>query len=130
MTRKKLLWFLLAEFAAAALAVFWFKMLPNRYWAAVLAGSGFVSLGLGIVWSLRHHPRKNKFFTYWAAWIHLFMFSAPMLLYRLWMPGADWEMVRIFSFTGPQFHQASEKFYLALMLATMIDRIRFRRFPD
>src|SRR5258708_2089059 len=113
--RKKFYQFIVAEVSASIWAVLVFRFLSDRFTAAVLAGSGFVALGIFIVHSLRHHPRKGHLLTYWFAWIHLFIFSIPLLAFRIMKPDADFAQVHWLWFSGPQFHRASEIFFLILV---------------
>ena len=122
--RRKFYQFILAEVLASLWAVLIFRLLSDRIMAAVLAGLGFVSLGLFIVHALRHHSRKGSLVTYWLAWIHLFVFSIPMLTFRLLKPDADFSQVHILWWTGPQFHGASEMFFLVLVVGTIFDCFR------
>ena len=104
-----------------------FKLIADRGLASMVAGSMFVALGVTILTLGLRDRGFRKTFTFWLGLIHLFVISLPMLGTRIATFGADFQSVMILGFIpGPTFHGMSEMFYVALVIGTVIDRVRFR----
>lgn len=125
---KKILGFIFAfEIIAMVVAFASFKMISDRTLAAMVAGTCFVVLGVVIVGIGTRDVRFRRTLTFWLGAVHLFVISLPMILTRIFTLGNDFHSVNIFGLIpGPMFHRYSEMFYLALVIGTVIDRIRNR----
>lgn len=127
MINKKFLMFLIVEILATLVAVFVFRIIDHRPTAASIAGVSFILVGALIILSMRKSPIRKQSWAYKAAWVHLFAFALPMMLFRWINPGVDFNNVTFIIWTGSQFHRASEIFYLILMGLTLFEVFRFRK---
>ncbi len=124
--RRDLWIFLSLQLVAALLALASFRFIDVRWQAALLAGSGFVVLGVWMVLRTLRWPNRFRFFSFYMARAHLWLFSLPMLLVRIRYLGHDFGDVHFFGIPGPQFHRWSEIAYLVLVAGTVVDLIRTR----
>lgn len=124
--RRDLWIFLGLQLAAALLALASFRFIEVRWQAAMLAGSGFVALGVWMVLRTLRWPDRFKFFSFYLGRVHLWLFSLPMLLVRIRYLGHDFSDVHFLGIPGPQFHRWSEMAYLLLVAGTVIDLLRTR----
>lgn len=114
----------LFQVLAAVLAVLSFRWVPDRSIAAMLAATGFVLIGAYVVWGHRDWLNKSSSPLYWLAWVHLFIFSIPMLIVRLVFWGEDFSNIHIYKIPADQFHRFSEINYLLFMAATAWEGMR------
>lgn len=125
--KKDLQIFLALQLAAFILAMGSFRLIENRWQAALIAGSGFVLLGLWMVLKSLRWPDRFRYFTFYAARIHLFLFSLPMFLARLRFRNVDFAQIHLLGIPGPMIHRAAEVFYLVIVISTLIDWMRVRK---
>lgn len=97
-----------------------FSLLPSRYMAALVAGTGFLLLGIYIA-AVMFRLRKWKSALFWMAVIHLVIFSIPLLGSRLLDPSTAFEEMTFWGMPGPEFHKLSERFYGLFIVVTLIE---------
>jgi len=115
------------EIAAMIVAYLSFQGIADRGVASLVAGSVFVALGVTMVALGMRNRAFRKTFTFWLGLVHLFVISLPMMATRIANWGTEFHSVYIFGvIPGPTFHRYSEMFYAALVIGTVIDRVRFR----
>lgn len=118
---KELLSFLFMEVFFAIFAVIIFKTIQIKWQAAIVAGLGFVILGAWMVLKTLRWEGRFKYFSFYFCRLFLWLFALPLFLIRLRFLSQDFQNVRFFSLTGPEFHKWSEVFYLILILGTIMD---------
>lgn len=119
MTVKKWLLILALEIATVILVIFLFQTL-DRQIAGLVGGLLFGLLGLFIGFRLLS-LRTLRSFTFWWLFVYLFYSVIPMMLNRLQAWNSSFEEVQVWGMNGPEFHKVSEKIYLVLILATLLD---------
>jgi hypothetical protein len=124
--QKELIWFFVLEIAVTVLAIVSFKFIPVRVYAGLLAGLGFLSQGTYIFWRIRLWKKGWMYLTFWAATVHLGFSTIPMLITYLVNWNEGFHQMNIWGMPGPVFHYLSEKIFVALMVATIIDYLRVR----
>lgn len=118
---------LVAELLVIGLVVLVFRVFHERLVAGAVAGSIFVSLGSWILWvGLRSRSFRSTF-TFWAGCAHLFLSALPLMVTRFLNQSASFTDVRVLGLPGPVFHQLSTGIYFVLLLATIVDQVRFWR---
>lgn len=101
-----------------------FKMIPDRKIAAVIAGFLFVSLGSAIfVFGLRRSEFRRTA-SFYVGTLFLLLLAAPMFLLRILNWEANFNDLSFLGIPAQQLHQISSYFYVGLMMATAIDRMR------
>lgn len=124
--RRLFIQFLCIQILSIVWAIVLFKLLPDRVLAGFVAGAGFVFVGAYMIIKLRQYSNKTKMFSYWGAYVHLFIFTLPMILFRVLNTGVDFNQVRILLWTGTEFHRGSEIVFTILIAATLVDFFRFK----
>lgn len=116
------------EIAAMLVALIVFKTLPDRTLAGMIAGSTFLALGV-VIFALGLKLREfRRTFTFWLGSVHLFLISLPMMGTRIVNLETDFQSIMVLGMVpGPVFHRMSELFYIALVIGTVIDRVRERQ---
>lgn len=120
-TMKDLLIIFAIEILTVPAVVAYFRFIEPKKVAAVIAAATFVITGFIILRITRKWPDAYASFVYWAIHIHIFVFSIPMLVARVAFWEKDFADIKFLYFSGPQFHQFSEKAYLVLMIGTLVD---------
>lgn len=104
-----------------------FKMIDVRWQAALVAGTGFVVVGIWMVLRTLRWTNRFRFVSFYTARIHLYIFSLPMLLVRWRYKDVDFSQINLMGIPGPVVHRWAEMFFLVLVAGTLIDWIRIRR---
>lgn len=125
MTVKQWLTILILEVLVVCAVIFLFSKV-DRQIAGLIAGFIFGILGLVIGFQLLR-TRTLKSFTFLWLFVYMFYSVIPMILNRLNSWNSDFTDVEIWGMSGPEFHKVSEKIYLILILATLIDLVITRR---
>jgi len=120
---KNYISFLVLEILCIPVVISIFKFVEPRKIAAVFAGSLFVSLGSFLVYKSFN---AKKSLTLYAASIHLYFFALPMLAKRVFYLGSDFSEISFYGMSGPAFHKFSEKAFVILFLASLIDFLRLK----
>jgi hypothetical protein len=98
-----------------------FKIFAPPKIAAVIAASIFVLVGFTMIRMTRKWEEYRTYLCYWCIRIHVFIFSVPMLIGRLIFWNKNFEDIVYFTVSGPTFHKISEKFYLVMVVCTLVD---------
>jgi hypothetical protein len=124
MRKRDLEWFLALQVFAVIWAGTVFGLIHNRLLAGALAGAYFVGSALVMLrWAWRWSNRWRAFCIY-PLLAHLFGVAIPMLVMRFTHVDLPFSQIRIWGLPGPLFHQLSGWIFAALMVATVVDRIR------
>lgn len=115
------------EILVILLVVATFRSIEERIVAGAVAGTLFVVLGVWICGRALRSPRYRRTPTFVVGLIHLFGSALPLMVTRFANSAALFEDVRVLGLPGPVFHRVSSFIYLALLLATLVDWIRFAR---
>lgn len=118
---KDLLLILSLQILTVPLVILSFKIFEPKKLAAVIAASIFVLVGFTMIRVTRKWEEYRTHLCYWCIRIHVFIFSVPMLIGRLIFWEKDFEDIVYFAVSGPTFHKISERFYLIMMICTLID---------
>jgi hypothetical protein len=122
MGRTWLKFFLALEIFGAVNAGLVFRIFTSKITAAFVAGSVFNLIGLLILFrGFKMRPAGVQCWTFRVALIHVFVFSAPMLIVRAIFLDRDFSSIHYVGLTGPAFHKGAEMVYLALIGATVYD---------
>jgi len=122
---KRWLWtFLVAEILTSVLVVYLFRMIEDRYTAALVAGTLFILLGILIVQLGVRKPEFRSSLLFAAGCIHLFLVAIPMVIVRALNPDSVFSSLSVFGVPGPLFHQISNFVYAALVALTVRQLIR------
>lgn len=97
-----------------------FALIPSRYLAALWAGTAFLLLGLGVIWSI-FKIRRWKSALLWVALVHVVIFSIPLLGSRILDSTTPFDQMTFWGVTGPEFHMLSTKFYGFFILIAVIE---------
>lgn len=124
MNRKTLFWFLGLEVVAIIWAGAVFKIFESRLVAGAMAGSYFVLLGAFLVARIWTWQEKWTSPTWYAALVHLFVVSLPMVITRFLNADMPFDQVRILGLEGPVFHKLSTSVFSCLLLGTIFDIAR------
>lgn len=114
-------WFVILglELATIVLVVTLFMNLDSQI-AGLIAGMLFGVLGLFIGFQL-FRTRTLRSFTFWWLFVYLFYSVFPMMLNRIQTWGTSFSEITIWGMAGPEFHKVSERIYLVLIFATLLD---------
>jgi len=124
---KLILTILAIEVLTVPIVIALFKFIEPKKLAALNAAVLFVSTGLVILYLVRKIADYFSYATYWMINVQLFVFTIPMFLARAFFWEKDFAVIKIFFFTGPEFHKIAEKAYLFLLIATVVDVVRVLR---
>lgn len=105
-----------------------FSVLESRFTAALVAGGGFVLVGLyliSLVWSA---DKPWLWVTFYTGHIHLVLISIPMIWARVSSPETPFAEIRVLGLDGPDFHQYSAYFYQLMLLGVVVDSARYYYF--
>lgn len=92
--------------------------------AALIAALSFLSLGV-LMWKWSWSwPRRWTYFTFWTTYIHLFVFTFPVLLMRLVEWDKNFSEIVWWGVSAVKIHEYSTPFYKTMMLLTFVDLIR------
>ena len=122
---SRMLKLLIVMIGGAALAAVVFRLGLEQRVAGLIAGSGFIFVGLyGVRTGL--FEKTNRHLS-WAvlgmALVHLLGVALPMLGFRLLHWNEPFSTVAVWGLSGPEFHQLSTRLYglwLALVLVTWL----------
>lgn len=119
--------FLLLQIVATLNAILSFQFISNRFMAAMVAGFGFVALGLYGAHRTWRWMDKWHSPTFYLFNVHLWIISLPMVFTRIF--AVDFAQAKIWGIPATEFHRLSEKLFAALMIATVFDigRLMIRR---
>ncbi|MGE0764582.1 MAG: hypothetical protein AB7N80_15005 [Bdellovibrionales bacterium] len=119
--------FMAIQVASAILAVVSFRLIEERWQAAMVAGAGFVLVGVWMVLKTLRWPNRFRMFSFYFARLHLWLFALPMLLVRLKNFGHDFSQVHFLGVPGPTFHKVAEVVFMLMMVGTFVDLLRVIR---
>ena len=116
-----------AMIAMGALAAVIFQVGLDPRIAGLIAGSGFVAIGIyGILisWPERRN-RPLALASFGLALVHLFGVALPMLGFRLQNWDEPFSKVEVWGLKGPEFHQISTRLYgvwlVLVLLAWLVE---------
>ncbi len=131
MNRKDLVIFLVAQIAVVVAVITIFSWVSNRQLAASAAGTLFVLLTVGFTYRAVAWPRWSRSFAFWTAAFFASAVAVPMLIQRIRHWDLDFSDIRIWWLPGPEFHSISNKIFLFMTIATLVDLVRtFVRLPQ
>jgi len=102
-----------------------FALLESRFLAAMIAGGGFLIVGVYLVALVWADQKPWRWLSFYTSHIHLLVISIPMILVRVLNPEAEFEELTVLGMPGPVFHEYSTLFYQVLLACTVIDVARF-----
>ena len=105
-----------------------FKFIPEKRYAAVVAGVLFIALGAYILFQLWKSQLRWRSLTWWLCWIHVCFSSIPLVIVRLYYFEKDFTQIAVFSVPGHVFHYYSQILYVAVLVATLVDWLVIKRF--
>ena len=129
MSLKQWLALLGLEIFGIAWAILVFASPMSKVTAGLLAGTVFLIVGLFPLWALRRNPQRWGWISFWSAVIFLIGSVLPILGLRLVFWGQDFNTIEIGAFKAAQLHAWSQSFYVGLLIATVLDGIRFFLLP-
>jgi hypothetical protein len=118
--------FALIEIALLISVIFLFQILPSHY-AGVVAGLGFLTLGLALLRFTFKGPKPWRSTLTYAVLLYLVCSVLPILIGRLLNWGTEFKDVEILGLSGPKFHRISEILYLALIFSTVFELLKIKR---
>ncbi len=127
MQRKDFLVFLGLEILAVIWAGTVFRLFDSRLLAGFLAGTYFIGFGVFVLWRMLASREFKRLFSFYPLLVHLFVISIPMMVARFLNTEQEFSTIRIWGMEGPQFHRLSTMVFLVLILATVLDLIRYWR---
>lgn len=123
---KDLSVFLALQVAAGFNAPLMFKLIADRQIAGLMAGVGFLAVGLYAIFRTLRWENKLRHPTFHMVRLHTWLFTLPILLVRIQYWGHDFSQLHFLGIPGPDMHKYSEKVYLVMMAATLFDWWRIR----
>ena len=102
-----------------------FATLESKFTAGMVAGSGFITVGLYLVRMVWSHEKPLGWLSFYTGHVHLFVISIPMVTVRVLNPDTPFEQLSLLGLPGPEFHTYSAHFYKLLLLAALVDGVRF-----
>lgn len=127
--KKDLRVFLALQLASTIVAMTVFKLVEVRWQAGLIAGSGFVFVGVWMVLKTLRWPERFRYASFYLARAHLWLFALPMILVQFRFFGADFAQVHFLGIPGPQFHRMAEITFLVMVVGTGVDLYRVRKQP-
>ncbi|MCB0420421.1 MAG: hypothetical protein KDD61_05465 [Bdellovibrionales bacterium] len=115
---------LVAQAVVAGSVVAIFMNISSSRKAAALAATLFLVLGILMVvltWKL---PQRKFLLTFWNGWVHLLVFTLPMLLMRLVHWNLPFAEIQWWGLKATTLHNYSLPFYKWMMVAVVIDLLR------
>lgn len=125
MSFKSWLFFLFLQIFGAAWAIWLFASPISRQTAGLLAGIVFLLVGAFPFWALRNDPHKGRWILLWSAGLFLMISAVPIFALRLLYWGVEFNKIEVFGIPAYHLHSWSESFYLAMLVATFVDGVRF-----
>jgi hypothetical protein len=118
MRQKAFLFYLLIQFVVIGFVILFFKIIPDRQWAAFWAGMLFlVSPLLVAVDQFRRAKFRERLF-FVGVLQFLLLFAVPILGLRLMNWGESFDQLSIFGLSGIILHKLSSKSYIIMMVLT------------
>lgn len=108
------------------LVMSFFKFIPSKEIASVIAGFGFVSWPLlFLVYEWNQRP-KNKIY---ICFLGLFLVAnaLPIFLLRILNWGEDFASLSFLGIPTPYFHKVANFLYLAMMIAATVSWLRAKK---
>ncbi|MCB0342144.1 MAG: hypothetical protein H6626_07810 [Pseudobdellovibrionaceae bacterium] len=123
MNLKHLILFLILEILSAVTAVLGFRFVHDRLGAILVAGTGFMIVGLVVVIKSWRWLDKYYSLTFWLGHAHLWLTSLPLFLNRL-VYGNDFTKNEVFGLPVAVIHKYATTIFYLLLAATVIDIMR------
>jgi hypothetical protein len=95
--------------------------------AGLIAGAGFLLLGISLIVFVSRGQRPLAQASFWASSLYLAVAVIPILMARLLNWGIEFKDITIFGLQGPEFHRLSGSLYVGLLAATVVDWLRALR---
>ena len=126
---SRMLKLLIAMVAGAVLAAVIFQVGLEPRVAGLIAGSGFIAVGIyGVLMALGETTRRH--FS-WAvlgmALVHLLGVALPMIGFRLLHWDEPFSKVAVWCLSGPEFHQLSTRLYGFWFLLVLVAWVAGRK---
>lgn len=114
------LWRLLTvELLSVPIVILIFTFIHPKNIAGMIAGSGFVLMGVVFIYWLTKWPKFKSSLVFWFALGHLVIIALPMFITRVVFFDTPFDEITVLGFPGPIFHQISENVFLILILTTV-----------
>lgn len=110
-------------------AIWIFASPMDRSLAGLIAGSGFVIVGLWPAWVFRKQAGALRCVMFWTTWGFLLFGVFPIFAMRLLNWGEPFDDLQLMNLTGRDLHRWSESLYTGLIVATLWDGVRFFVWP-
>lgn len=110
---------LIAEIVLIPLVLALFYFIPDKKFAASIAGSLFVLLGFYVLSCSRHSGVLTP--TFLIALVHTFLISVPMLAVRSYYHELPMAEITIWGIPGPLFHKLATAVYLLMIVTNGIE---------
>ena len=130
MNRRDLIFILVLELLAIAVAGLSFALISSKLIAGFVAGAYFVGFALVALDRVRRWPRALRSLTLYPLLVHLFVISIPLLVTRAIHADEGFVDLRVLGLSGPEFHRASTTVFGILIAATVVDLLRTFRRPS
>ncbi len=121
MRQKRFSFYMLSQALVIAAVVLLFKVIPDTKIASVCAGALFVFVPLVLMiieWKLAGFTKKLWFVCVLQFWI---LFALPIFGLRIFNWDTSFADLSLFGVTGPQFHYWSNKSFMVMMAASVME---------
>lgn len=117
--------FFAAEIVSAIIAPFAFWIISNRTIASLVAGSGFILIGVSVLILAKIKPEFRKSLTFKIGVVH-FALTMIVVLAKFLNLGTEFKDVVVFGIPGQLIHYASTAVFFAMMAGTALDAFKAR----
>lgn len=108
------------------LVVLFFKYIPSKEIASIVAGMGFVAWPtLFLIYEWNQRP-KNKIYIFFLG-LFLVTNALPIFLLRILNWGEDFTSLSLLGIPAPYFHKVSNFLYLVMLLVALISYFKAKR---
>lgn len=92
--------------------------------AAFVAAMLFLALGVGMVFGVSRLQKGWTYLSFWNGWIHLLVFTVPMLLMRLAYWDLEFAQIELLGVKATALHNYSMPFYKWMLVGSVLDLVR------
>lgn len=121
---KKPIYQLVGMMLAILLVILSFKFIPVVKVAALVAGTIFMIVTLGILYSEHRWGRANRSLAFWTAFLFLIIFVIPIFGLRILYWDQDFSELNFFGIPAQNLHQLSSRCYLLMVGMVLYEGIR------
>lgn len=116
--------YMLANFGVILLVLAFFKLIPEKKVAALLAGSLFLISPLAILFFEYRAQVLFKKFSSYGAMIFLALSAVPIFYLRVANWSEEFSSLSLFGLSGNQMHELSNKIFMLMLVCFVVDAFR------